>query len=50
MAAVLVVFDAVPGLGFTVKVLSLVVAAQAPTAAMVYLTVTFVLDATLGGV
>ena len=50
IAAVLVVLDAVPGLSFTVKILSLVDPEQAPLAAMVYLTVTLVLAPTAGEV
>jgi len=48
--AVLVVFDATPGDEFTVNVRLLLLDGQAPFAGIVYLTVTFVFDATFGGV
>ena len=50
IVAVLVVLLAVPGSALTVKVLSLVVAAQPPLAGMVYLIVTLVLEVMLAGV
>ena len=50
MAALEVVLLAVPGSASTVKVTSDVEPGQAPLAAIVYLTVTLVAEATLGGV